>query len=546
VLRASLDFPNLIAPSAWTSYNTGNGLPDNQVYTLFKYQNYIAAGTKSGVSLFDGTSWMPAEQTGMQVWDLTAWNSLLVASTDKGVFSRDLSATWARLGEPITNAYHAGVDKNEELWLGLQDEGLAHYMAASETWEFFQPNGPADNKYSALVFDHNGVLWTASPSAGISRYDGQSWTVFSKNNGFLNSNDFRSLAVDDNNRVWAASWGGGVTVFDQSGDTLTITEIKDKLAGVSVNPNFVVVIKLLIDSQGNIWILNREANDKRVLAVVDPNGNWQYFSVSDGIPTVLVTDLAFDNIGRIWVGTEMGVVVLNDNGTPFDKSDDTIDGRLTKEDGLEEVYIRSLAYDKDGVMWIGTPGGLNYWFDGQVGVRYNVINDDINCIAVDVRNNKWIGTSGGLSVLEADGFTWRHYSTSNSPLVSDNVTCFAFDEETGYVYIGTTNGLSRLETPYTRPAVNLNLVKGYPNPFVLEGPAPRFYFENLAENSVIRIYTQSGFLVKHIPKNKILGSRATWDGTNDRGELVASGVYIYLVTADNDLSRVGKVAVINP
>jgi len=543
---ASLSFPNLMAPSAWHTFTTADGLPDNEVFCVFKYQDYVVAGTNAGLTFYDGQSWMPPEQIGMKIWDLTAWQNELVASTDKGIYARNFSCVWSRLGEEVKNAQHADVFSDGSLWLGLKDEGVARYNETKNSWQFFQPNGPVDNKFNALIFDKNGNLWTASPSGGVSRFDGNTWSVFTRENGFLNSNDIRDLAVDDQNRIWVASWGGGVSILEEVDGTMTATSIKDKLAGVAVNPNYVVVVKLLADEQGNIWILNREANDKRVLAVVDKNNNWQYFSINDGIPSVLVTDIAIDGFGRKWLGTEIGIVVINDNGTPLDKSDDSIDGRLTKEDGLEDILIRSLAYDRDGVMWIGTPGGLNYWFEGQVGVRYNVINDDINCIDVDVRNNKWIGTSGGLSVLDSDGFTWRHYSTSNSPLVSDNVTCFAFDQETGYVYIGTTNGLSRLETPYTKPAPNLNAVTGYPNPFILDGPHPQFYIENLAENASIRIYTPDGFLVKYIPQQKILGSRAVWDGTNDRGEMVASGVYLYLITTENDLSRVGKVAVIKP
>jgi hypothetical protein len=195
-------------------------------------------------------------------------------------------------------------------------------------------------------------------------------------------------------------------------------------------------------------------------------------------------------------------------------------------------------------MWIGTPKGLNFWFAGEVGVRYNVINDNINTIAVDVRNNKWIGTSGGLSLLDADGYSWTHYTTSNSALVADNVTCFAFNEQTGDVFIGTTNGLSSLETPFTRPEENLNFVTGYPNPFLIDSENARFFIDNLAENCTVRIYTPEGYFVRHIPESEILGSRASWDGRNDRGKLVASGIYLYLVTSSDGWAKTGKVAVI--
>jgi ligand-binding sensor domain-containing protein len=369
-------------------------------------------------------------------------------------------------------------------------------------------------------------------------------------NNQLNSIDYRDIAVDSLNRVWAASWGGGIAVFDQSQNNIKISFINSengKLAGIVDNPNYVVTVGVHCDRQGNMWILNRQANNLRVLAVVDSMDNWQYFSTLDGIASTLLESFEIDLYGRKWIGTEdRGITVLDDNGTVFDKSDDDLNQGLTTVDGLESMHIRALASDVFGTNWIGTPEGLNYWSDGNVGIRYSVINDDINCIKVDARNNKWIGTSGGISVLNADGFSWQHYSTSNSPLISDNVTCFAFNENNGDVFIGTTEGLSRLETPYSRAKKTLAFVNGYPNPFILvDKPGAKYVINNLAENSSVRFFTPDGALIKRIPQSRILGSQVTWDGKNEKGDLVASGIYIYLVRADGD-TRVGKVAVINP
>ncbi|MBN1998485.1 hypothetical protein JW935_13085, partial [candidate division KSB1 bacterium] len=319
------------------------------------------------------------------------------------------------------------------------------------------------------------------------------------------------------------------------------------LSSISNESSCVVVRNLFCDKNGYMWILNSYAGNKRCLAVVDyDQGIWQYFSTLEGIGSILLTDIEQDNWGRMWLGSDdKGICVLDDNGTPFYKNDDDLSQGLTTTDGLESQTVKTLAEDMDGVMWIGTPNGLNYWFDGNVGIRYSVINDNINSIMVDSRNNKWIGTSGGMSLLDADGYTWTHFSTSNSPIVADNVICFTINDKTGELFIGTTNGLSLYETPYTQPAASLSAVTGYPNPFILDSESRYFYIENLTSRVNIRIYTESGHLVRHIPESEILGSRAIWDGTNDRGKTVASGIYLYLVT-DEKGSKAGKVAVIRP
>ena len=169
---------------------------------------------------------------------------------------------------------------------------------------------------------------------------------------------------------------------------------------------------------------------------------------------------------------------------------------------------------------------------------------DINVIAIDFRNNKWIGTKSGVSVLSNDSYAWTHYTTDTHPLVGNNVMSFAFDPNTGYAYIGTESGLSRLETPYTPPKENLSEVIGYPNPFIVDSFSSKFFIHNLADGSSVRFFTPEGLLVKTISKEDIPGSWTEWDGRNDDGEYVASGVYVFVIYTEDDLSYVGKVAVI--
>jgi ligand-binding sensor domain-containing protein len=322
------------------------------------------------------------------------------------------------------------------------------------------------------------------------------------------------------------------------------------LSGIEGAENYVVITDLMSDDQGYMWFLNSHSGSKQSLHVYDLDSSWEHWNSADGIRSVNVSCFEIDHVGRIWIGTGAsngmganGVSVVDDNDSPFDKSDDDLSGFLDEAEGLESNNITALAEDLDGTMWIGTTKGLNYWF-GTLGARYSVINDNIQALYVDPRNNKWIGTAGGLSVLDSDNFSWKHYTTSNSQLVSDIITSLAFDEETGELYIGTTNGLSRFETPYTKPASNLNAVKGYPNPFVVDPENARFYIDNLALNSNVNIYTADGFLVKEIPRGEILGARVSWDGTNDNGDPVASGVYIYLVTTKDGQTKSGKIALV--
>lgn len=81
--------------------------------------------------------------------------------------------------------------------------------------------------------------------------------------------------------------------------------------------------------------------------------------------------------------------------------------------------------------------------------------------------------------------------------------------------------------------VEYKLYNNYPNPF---NPATTIKY-SLAENSLVtlKVYNTMGQLVKTlVNKHQSEGSHSVeWDGTNDGGVRVTSGVYIYRISAGN-------------
>ncbi|MCR4437605.1 MAG: two-component regulator propeller domain-containing protein [bacterium] len=544
--RADLRSPNLMDPQFWTNYRMVDGLPSDKATALAYHKGAIYVGTGSGLARWSGTAWEDVGLSGFEVTDVAAAGDSVLVGTTKGVYllTGDGSMQqkpWAPWGRTAVL-----IDAQGGLWLGSESLGLHRFAYAEQTWRKVRLNVAEVEVFSAMAIDRTGSLWCASGADGVAALRQGQWVTLTASDG-LSIAGHRAVVVDGQNRKWFGTAGRGVTIIEEEGDWFRFSRIDTtggRLSG-SDTPANVIVEKLVLDSQGNVWILNKYAANRRPLAVVSPIGQWQYFSLSDGIPETAVTCMAIDQRGWKWIGMQnQGVVVLDDGGTPFDKSDDQIRGTLTTADGLFNNLIRSIAVDSDGVVWIGTSQGLNYWFQGTVGGRGGLLSDDINVIAVDFRNNKWIGTSAGVSVLSWDSYTWTHYSTDTSPLVGDNVQCFAFDANTGYVYIGTESGLSRLETPFTPPKADLSEVLAYPNPFVIEQGNERFHIHNLADHSTVRILTPDGLLVRYFSQQEIPGSWVEWDGRNDRYEYVASGVYLYVIYTESGLSHVGKVAVI--
>jgi len=89
-------------------------------------------------------------------------------------------------------------------------------------------------------------------------------------------------------------------------------------------------------------------------------------------------------------------------------------------------------------------------------------------------------------------------------------------------------------------------VRVYPMPYK---PASAFEgtlkFTNMPLGTTVRIFTVDGHLVRTLDTTSFSDiGNVTWDGTNESGEDVVSGVYFYVLTADNVGTKRGKLVVL--
>ena len=162
------------------------------------------------------------------------------------------------------------------------------------------------------------------------------------------------------------------------------------------------------------------------------------------------------------------------------------------EDGTSLTInkVRCAAEDRDGNIWIGTDVGPLMLEKDKIGDDSNVIwnqvkvprNDgtnladyllsgiDIYCMAIDGANRKWFGSNGnGIYVIGQDNITQEyHFTSDNSPLLSDDIMGIAIDQSRGDVYIGTTKGLCsyRSDASEAVDVMDKDNVYAYPNPTI--------------------------------------------------------------------------------
>ena len=338
--------------------------------------------------------------------------------------------------------------------------------------------------------------------------------------------------------------------------------------------NYVRTDGLQYDHEGNLWMVNNQVDSVIVIRMKD--GSWRklFYAPLEQAPTLATT--LFDRKGRFWICSRRtvnyhngGLMSIDYAGT-IDTQDDDYSyyrSHITNQDGTSYKFegVQTIAEDHDGRIWVGTDIGLfviddpDEWFnddfritqvkvprnDGTNLADYLLYGMPIISITVDGANRKWIGTSGnGVYLVSASGQEILHHFTSeNSPLLSNNVTSIAIHPRTGEVMMGTDGGLVSYQSDATSPSETLSegTIQIFPNPV-----RPEYHgnvtITGLTTDADIKIVTSGGQLVA---TGTSMGGTWQWDGRNFSGGYAGSGIYYVLIaTADGNTTVAGMLTVI--
>ncbi|APV48300.1 hypothetical protein BWI17_00550 [Betaproteobacteria bacterium GR16-43] len=184
------------------------------------------------------------------------------------------------------------------------------------------------------------------------------------------------------------------------------------------------------DSEGTLWIGHtRGASRHR-------NGRFERAFGDELMQGRRVWAFAQGSDGVMWAATENGLVRWDKGVTKL----------YTEADGLPSRRLRTLDFDKDGTLWIGTTGGgLVSYAAGEFKV-FNPKNGfphlEVRHVLADPSGGIWAATAGaGLVRVNAGRITT--YTVADG-LPTDQLTFLARDK-TGSLWIGTWgSGVTRM------------------------------------------------------------------------------------------------------
>ena len=289
-------------------------------------------------------------------------NTLFIYNKDGGV----TTITTDDQGKPLGRLYGISKDSKLNYWLCSKDNGL--YKMSPRPgggWSiknYCHQEGNkwslnSNNAYTALE-DDQGNLWVATYGGGVNlltkNKNGEEIFLHCDNDMTNYPSDsykkVRTLALDKDGYVWAGTTDG----------ILFLSYKKGKIGVETLqNPDDVDhylqsmdIVCLNRDADGQMWVGTNGGGLSHTVGK-DSKGNWLFdtFDAKNGIPSVEIRSITFDNHNNVWFGTDHTIC-------SYDMKKDILT-TFSSLDGVDETMLSegaAITLDNDVVLF-GTLNG---------------------------------------------------------------------------------------------------------------------------------------------------------------------------------------------
>lgn len=470
------------------SYNRKKNNFSNYIFNV-EFSKSTGKNINSFFQTEDSTYWF-ADEIGVGTIDVDTKNAFYKNINNKTARVRIIS-----------------LDDNGTLWVFFADGEIYYLLKDSNTFNYFPGKGLANTIRSVLIDDQN--IWICYENLGVLCFnlDGMEkyhYKVGNNNFTALPSDQTRSILKDENGRIWIGTYNGIAIIEDYK---IVSVINQDKYSEL---PNH-SIWSLFKDSQKNIWIGTYLGG----LCFYSEYNN-SFFHYTQSAPksslsyNVVSSFVQVPNQNQILIGTEGEDINL------FDPETNMFTTIPVLSEGRSAKSIKSLTYNNEGTLWVGTYGeGVFYkkpadknfyritppfpvgiqaldllasdegiWVSNYpLGVYFynsksktftpyqhnpldiNTISDNnVRKIIQDKNGNLWFATQNGLNLLKKGSTKFIHFFNqgNNANSISGNIIYAIHEDDEGYLWLGTNGqGLDKFN-PETEIAEHFSIKEGLP------------------------------------------------------------------------------------
>ena len=572
----------------WDTYETGGGLPSDNINCILSSDSGLYAGTTAGLVFLprsappdDPESWILQDIDQTSIIDIQWHGDTLWAATGENLFRKAPDLPWERdasfpgttiasistgqgsLAVGCTNRCYVLTEEGWTLYDGNLDgnalTGIVWYqdrlcgvlantysnnrasgsgialLLPDSTWRRTFPDfGPISNDLRSCTLLPDGSLWATSNRNGASVLSDGQWTNL---NIYLTSRSQCFAVCPSGNGAFISSIGFGVDWLEWENG-----EVTEKLHITSddgmVNDR---VFHAAEGGRNTVWFAHRtlfESEESGVSRLSWSPGDFSsvtfaVISGSNGLPSKEVNCVFPEGSRYAWAGTDEGLAYID------------ADRRMVLEtwnsqNGLPSSLVNSVYMDRTGTVYVGTASGLaEVSEDGAFSI--DAVDYAVNQVLCDGLGSVWLATSEGLRRYFPSTGNLESYTSFNSPLPEGVIYSFALDSGGGYLWMATDHGMWRgkLETGLDGEGSGALL---YPNPFI-PGRGDVLGISGVPdEPAVFTIFDLTGNPVFEYSSQG--RDDFAWDGRTADGLPAASGVYMVFVESGSYSVPLLKIALV--
>ena len=411
------------------TFTKAEGLPQLQIFSLFQdRQGFLWIGTAGGLSRYDGFRFYNIDV------DVELPNSEILSLTQ---------------------------DSSSHIWIGT-----AHGLCQLSTEDYFHPHviqtPPLliNDKIYSLKWSQNHTLWIATLTSGLWYY---------KNNQFI-SHPVNQTFAEKRVVTLKESPGGDLWILYNI-EGLVNLDMKGNIQKIHRNTPFNKLVDIEIISEEKILLLTtyklflfyprtgklkeiKPKNEKfseyefstlahqgenliyiacnRGLIKIE-NDQWQIISQQNGLLSNEIRSLIFDREKNLWIGSyNFGLTVLF---SPHALS-------FNKKSGLENTIVNCIYKMPDGEIYLGTDAGIFILYQNKIyrSQKFKTLNyRQIWTLYLDKHKRLWIGTDRGIILFQNNQI---HKNTiSNFP--NNSTVMKILEDSRGDFWFATDLGLYR-------------------------------------------------------------------------------------------------------
>jgi len=336
--------------------------------------------------------------------------------------------------------------KDNSLWVGTWGGGLFIEQENNEKIHY-SGDGKDDSLAHPIVYslfqDDSEIIWIGTNGGGLFKVNPEKENYIklaydAENPDSLSQGKINYIFHDSKEKFWFALYNNGLNYYDPE---------KNKIKKYINDPEDV-------DSLPSNQVIDIVELENEKLLLATDNGlvyfdmKTEKFSLWDILPSdMLIYKICKINENEFWIGTYHDGIFYYNGVTNELKQ---YSYKNDNNDLLSDNLIYSILYDSKKRLWVGTNNGLNLLEENsnEFKMYYRVDSDYTNLASNTIReifedsnDNIWIATvGGGLSLYEEKTDTFKTFTEDEG--LSSNICMGILENNDGKIYVSTHDGIS--------------------------------------------------------------------------------------------------------